>query len=266
MRVRFSFVLIVLLFSSILWSQQRVVSLSPIVTKTIKMLGADEQLVACTNWCPNERRIPVVADAINVNVEALVKVKPDIVFASTLVSDESIKTIQQLGIDLVVMPRANNFETMCDNVLLLGERLQCRESAQREIGLARARLAQLRESIDSTQQPQVMLQIGAKPIFVAIPNTFVDDYITYAGAVNCYADLKHGTVTRESVLMRNPEAIFLSIMPSMAKQERAQWASFDELRAAQNNKIILLDQNKTSAPTIHDFVDVLEFMVKQLYE
>lgn len=264
MKIKLLFLFCILVSS--LKSQDRVVSLSPIVTKTIKLIGAEDKLVACTKWCPNDKKIPVVADAINVNVEELLKVEPDLVFASTLISAESIKTIRALGIKLIEMPRTDSFGTMCDNVELVGEALACTSAAKVQVLQAKERLTVIKKAIDTSKSPRVMLQIGAQPIFVAMPHTFVHDYIIQSGAINCYEDINHGTVTRESVLLRNPDAIFMSIMPVLSKKEKGVWESYPELEAAQRKKIFTLDQDKASAPTIHDFVDVVAFMIDALYE
>lgn len=266
MKMRMALLFVSFVSFSSLFAQLRVVSLSPIVTKTMKMIGAESQLVGCTKWCPNEQGLPIVADAINVNIEALIKVNPDLVFASTLVSVESIKTIKALDIEVVSIPRTESFSLMCDNVKLIGQKLDRLSDALLQVEMAQERLHKLQKRINVQLRPKVMFQIGAKPIFVAMSNTFVGDYIVQAGAINCYSDIAHGTVTRESVLLRNPEAIFMSIMPTMSEQEKLVWESFPDLLATQNNKIFMLDQEKASGPTIHDFVDVVELMIGVLYE
>ncbi len=244
----------------------RVVSLSPMVTKAMMMLEAQEDVVACTQWCPLAKEKMVVANAIDVNVEQVLRVNPDIVFASTLTSKESLATLKKLGVKVIAVPRVISFDVMCDNLMLIAQKVGRETEAEREIQTARKALSEVLKSIpEGADKPRVMFQVGAKPIFVAIPNTFLDDFIQKAGGVNVYHDLAHGSVTRESVIQRNPSAIFISIMPAMAADTKATWMKYKELEAVQNNDVILIDQEKASSPTIHTFVEVVKVMVETLY-
>ncbi|HZK96086.1 MAG TPA: hypothetical protein VFC67_17935 [Prolixibacteraceae bacterium] len=68
------FLLIILLFCQLMVHAQeakRIVSLVPWVTKSLYLMGEQNRLVGCTNYCPVEAsdHIPVVASAVSVNLE-----------------------------------------------------------------------------------------------------------------------------------------------------------------------------------------------------
>lgn len=247
-------------------SDVKVISLSPIASKALILLDADDQVVGCTKWCPYADSKTVVASAIDVNLEQVLRAKPDVVFASTLTSKESIETLEQLGIEVVALPRMDSFDVMCSNLKLIAEKVGKEEKADEEVKLARAKLKEIKKQIPQGESPSVMFQVGAKPIFVAMPNTFIDEYITQAGGVNIYSDLSHGTVTRESVILRNPDAIFISTMPTSADDARAAWMEYKELSAAQKDQVVLIDQELASSPTVHTFVEVVGIMIDVLYK
>ena len=240
-------------------------SLSPIASKSLLLLNAEDDIVGCTKWCPCADSKPIVASAIDVNIEEVLRLAPDIVFASTLTSKESIMTLKQVGINVVQLPKMIDFGSMCDDLLLLGKEIGKLEMAKLEVKIAKANLAEVRKRIPDEKKSQVVFQLGAKPLFVAIPNTFMDDYIRQAGATNLYSDLNHGTVTRESVLMRNPDAIFISTMPTAAEDAQLAWSKYPQLKASVNNKVVLIDQELASSPTIHSFVKVVGIMIDVLY-
>lgn len=246
-------------------SETRVISLSPIASKALILLEADDQVVGCTKWCPFANKKLVVASAIDVNIEQVLRAKPDVVFASTLTSIESIQTLNQLGIEVVSLPRMSSFEIMCQNLILIAQYVGKDERAASEVKLAKQQLKEIKEKIPEGKKPKVMFQVGAKPIFVAMPNTFINDYIIQAGGDNIYSDLSHGTVTRESVILRNPDAIFISTMPTSADDARAAWMQYKELSATHNGQVTLIDQELASSPTIHTFVEVVEIMIDVLY-
>ncbi len=244
----------------------RIVSLSPIVTKSLILLDAEAELVACTKWCPLAEDKAVVANAIDVNVEQVLRLKPDVVFASTLTSKESINTLQQLGIKVVSMPRMISFESMCNDLLTIAKEIGCQEKAEKEIAADKKRLEALKRTIPEGMKPKVMFQVGIKPVFVAIQNTFMEEFITQVGGVNVYGDLEHGTVTRESVLTRNPDAIFISTMPQESENEQQAWMEYKELSAAQKHQVFLIDQELASSPTVRTYVDVIKIMIDDLYD
>lgn len=247
-------------------SDVKIVSLSSIASKAIVLLEAENQVVGCTKWCPFADKKPVVANAIDVNVEEVLRAKPDVVFASTLTNKESIKTLRDLDIEVVSLPRLSSFDSMCEELMLIAKKIGKEDKATKEINAARLHLEKIKKKIPQGESPKVMFQVGAKPIFVAIPNTFIDEYITQAGGINVYNDLSHGTVTRESVILRNPDAIFISTMPGAAENERDAWLDYKELSATKKNKVLLIDQELASSPTIHTFVQVVGIMIDALYD
>ena len=254
----------VLVFSNVF--ALRIVSLSPIDSKSLILLGAEDMVVGCTQWCPFAAEKPNVANCIEVNIEEVLKLKPDVIMVSTLTSKESIATMKRLGLKVFESPRVASFDVMCQEFIKVGELIGKKELAEKEVAKAKARLKMLSRNIpDSAATPKVMLQVSDQPIFVAIPNTFLDDYIKLAGATNIYGDLEHGTVTRESVIRRNPDAIFVSGPLEYGKPIIENWMAYKELAAAQNKKVVMIDQEKASSPTIHTFIDVVEIMINTLY-
>jgi len=267
-RLRSLLILLLCLISSysIAKPSLRVVSLSPIVSKALVMLDAEDMVVACTQWCPFADQKQIVANAIDVNIELVLRLKPDVIFASTLIDNESIETLTSLGLDVVLLPRTVSFDAMCDNLLLVADKIGKRPKAEEEISIAKAKLQLVKASIPDGIKPKVMFQVGVKPIFIAIPNTFINEYIEQAGGINIFSDLEHGTVTRESVLLRDPDAIFISSMPTAAENAKEDWLAYDELSATQKKHVVLIDQEIASSPTIHTFVEVVGIMIDVLYK
>ena len=69
----------------------------------------------------------------------------------------------------------------------------------------------------------------------------MDDYITYAGGINIASDMKRGTITRESVLLRNPDVIVLVTMGNVSEDEKKTWEKYHYLNATKNKKIFSID-------------------------
>ena len=93
----------------------------------------------------------------------------------------------------------------------------------------------------------------------------MDDYITYAGAQNIAFDFTIGSITRESVLLRNPDVIFIVSMGIIGEEEKKNWEKVKELNASKNKKIFILDSDKACTPTPVTFVETLETIINLTY-
>jgi iron complex transport system substrate-binding protein len=103
------------------------------------------------------------------------------------------------------------------------------------------------------ERHKIFFQIGANPIFTVLENTFMNDYILFCKGENIANGMKHGTMTRESVIRKNPDIIIIATMGGFGKEEQSIWKSFDVLNAAKNNKVFLIDSEIACSPTPVNF-------------
>lgn len=246
---------------------KRIVSLVPWITKSLYLMGEQERLVGCTSYCPVEAsgKIPVVASAVSVNVEKTLMVKPDLVFASSLIKPETIDHLKKLNLKVEYMPFPKSFGEICDDFIRIGELTGVEQKARAIVAQQKERLARLNSAVPAGKRPKVFIQIGAKPLFAVVPNTFLDDFISFSGGINIAATLKNGNVTREFILRQDPEIIFVVTMGIVAEEERDTWLNYPSLAAARNKRIYILDSEKTCSPTPVLFVDALEEMIRLMY-
>jgi len=263
-------VMIVLLVCQLISQAQeakRIVSLVPWVTKSLYLMGEQHRLVGCTSYCPVEAsdHIPVVANAMSVNIEKVLTLKPDVVIASSLNKPETIDNLRKLGIKVVSQPYPKSFEEICTYFIQIGELVGQGLKAKEIVAVQKTRLARLTATIPAGKHPKEFIQIGAKPLFCAVPDTFMEDFIQFSGGKNIAEELKLGSVTREYVLKQDPDVIFIVTMGIMAQEEKDNWLSYKALSASKNRKIFILDADKTCSPTPILFVDALEEMIKLMY-
>jgi iron complex transport system substrate-binding protein len=264
------FLCILLTFSLFVQAQdaKRIVSLVPWLTKSLYLMGEQSRLVGCTSYCPVEAtdKIPVVASAVNVNLEKTLTLKPDLVFASSLIKPETIENLKRMGIKVEYMPYPKSFEEMCANFIRVGELVAQGAKAKNIVSQQKERLAKLKASIPTGKNLKMFIQIGAKPLFCAVPNTFVDDFIRFSGGINIASEMRTGNITREYVLKQNPDIIFIVTMGIVAEEERDTWLKYPSLSAGKSNRIYILDADKTCSPTPVLFVDALEEIIKLAYK
>jgi iron complex transport system substrate-binding protein len=246
----------------------RIISLAPSLTHDLILMGVQDQIVGITNYCENNtaKSIPVVASAIDVNIERVVSLKPDLVIATSLTNPEVQQSLKNFGIKMVYFPLPKSFDEINKQFLELGKLLDREVVAEKIIDQEKAKVASLKKMIPQVNNPKIFVQIGIKPLFCVIPDTFLDDYITYAGGVNATNDLKNGSVSRESVLLRNPDVIVLVTMGNVGEEEKKNWMNYTSVNAVKNKQIFIVDSDIACSPTPDHFTQTLKLFINFLYK
>ena len=226
--------LVLLTFQARAQYPKRIISLAPSVTKSLYWLDAGTLLVGCTSFCilQNPDDAEVVATAVQVNLEKAVMLKPDLVIATSLTNPETIRTFEKLGIEVLNFPYPRSFDEICKNIQVLGKKIGKEKLADQRIASTRKKLEMVKSKVPHrSQKPKIFFQIGANPLFTVVPNTFMQDFIDYAGCVNIASDLKIGSINRETVLVRDPDVIMVLMMGSVRKEEKQKWEAYKNLKA-----------------------------------
>lgn len=240
----------------------RIVSLTPSITSILYQIGADDLIVGCTNYCTDALKDnkDVVASAVTVNLEKILILKPTLIFCSTLTKPETVEKLRGFGIEVKQLHTPTSFEEICKHTLILGKETDRESNAIKVVNECRKRVKEIQEENSNNIERTIFIQIGMKPIFVVLENTFMDDYITLLGGKNPFSDLLAGTVTRESVLIKNPEVIFIVTMGIVGEDVKDTWLKYPTLNAAKSGQIYTIDSEIACIPSPRTFVNALETM------
>ncbi len=244
----------------------RIVSLVPSITKEIIQLGLKNNIVGATSYCSvsKENKNLIVGSAIDINEEKIMLLKPDIVLASTLIKEKSINILKQNGINVKYLRKIESFEDICNQFIELAQLLNKKSTANEIVSNAKQQLDSLKSLIPKTnKKPTIFFQLGSNPIATVIPETYINDFILLANCKNIFYDLNKIIVNRESILLRNPDYIFISAMGGVEHQEKQIWMNYTNIKAVKNNNIFIVKSATT--PTVIDFVENFEFIVKKIY-
>ncbi len=249
----------------------RVVSLGPIITEMMYLLGADHQLIANTTYCvmpEDAKKKEKIGSMIQMNVEKIVSLKPDLVLASPLAKDKQLIMLEKLGIRVIRFVNPKTFSEMCDMTLTMGEMLGKTENARIVVEMARKDVDAILLITGSLPKRRVFMQIGIKPLKTANRETFINEYIEYAGGINIASDVKNGVYSREKVLEEDPDVILIATMGSSAtagEHEKNTWMRFTSIKAAKHHEVYVLDSETVCSPTVVTFVDTLREIAKILH-
>ena len=247
---------------------QRIISLGPSITEELYLLGAQDRLVGCTLYCKRPKKAETkekVATVIEVNLEKVIMLKPDLVLATSLADLKTVKKLRDLGIKVVVFPQAKNFTEVCKQFLELGRIIGRRKKAEEIVRRAKMRVNIIKKEVKNLPKQKVFVQIGAKPLFTATRDSFINDFIELAGGINIAQNSKSGLYSREKVLKDNPEVIIIVTMGIVGEGEREIWKKYKTLKAVKNNRIHIIDSYKLCSPTPVSFVEALEKITNILH-
>ncbi len=267
---RIVIILFFILFSTNVKGQQplKIISLAPIITKMIYLLDEENNLAGCTNYCDIavKDHKNIVANDMEVNVEKILILQPDIVITTNLTKPTVINEIKKVGIKVKVYAIPDSYSDLSNIFVDMAKLLNKNSLAMDIIYKQQQRLDLIMKKIPGGKKVKIFFEIGTKPLFTVIPHTFMDDYIKYAGGVNIAGDLKNGLISKESVLTRNPDVIFIVTMGILTDEEISMWKNYHFLNAAKFNRVFSIDADKTCSPDPVTFVDVVDQMVKLIYK
>lgn len=257
---------LLLAFTGKAQESKRIVSLAPSITQNLYLIEAQGQIVGCTRFCLTEAKdsIPVVADAVNVNMEKIVALRPDIVVTSGLTPPKVLDGFERMGIKTLRIEQPKNFNEICEQLITLGEISGKKELAETVVRECKSQLATIQKKVLSGQHPKIFMQIGANPLYTALPGTFMHDYIQQIGGINIAQQLDNASVSKEYVLLQNPEVIFIVGMGLAGEEEKVHWQAIKSLKAVKNNKVFPLDDYICS-PTPVTFVRTVNELIQMIY-
>ncbi len=102
-------------------------------------------------------------------------------------------------------------------------------------------------------------------MFSANKETFINDFIEFAGGTNIAADSQSGIYSREKVIEQNPDVIIITTMGISGKEEANNWKRYKNVNAVKNNKIFIIDSYNICSPTPVTFRDTLKELVKIIH-
>lgn len=263
-----SVVLLLLVIPGFAAGVQRVVSLAPSITENIYLVGAQSKLVGCTSYCTQAVKdgVDQVGSTIDVNIEKLFSLEPDLVLALQLTKQQDIAAMEKLGIRVVMMKSPRNFAEICEQTKYIADLLGVLEQALEVLAPIEKRVSEIQQLAKTIKPRKIFFQIGANPIFTVLEDTFMNDFITFCNGTNIAAGLTRGTITRESVLLRNPDVIIIATMGGFGKSEKEVWMNYKSMSAVQNQKVFLIDSETSCSPTPQNFVSALEDVYRFLNE
>lgn len=191
---------------------EKIVSLVPSSTEILFALGVGERVIGATVFCnyPEQAMaVTRVGDFDGPNLELIISLEPDLVFAASLHKD-IVEALEQAGVAVLALDPQTIAEIY--GAIELTAKAVGAETAgaalvadmQQRLAAVKAKTAGLSEQ----EQPVVFYEVWYPEIMVAGAGTFIDEIIDLAGGRNMAWDIpRWGVIQEEEVLARNPDII-----------------------------------------------------------
>ena len=251
--------------------QARIVSLGPLITENIFLLGAGDSLVGDTIYCQRPeaaRTKEKVGSVQELSIEKIVSLRPDLILASNLTPPQQVAKLRQLGFRVEAFRQPSSFEGICEHFLRLGQMLGLRDRAETIVDQARRKVEAVQQAVAPFPRRKVFLQVGAHPLFSSIKSSFTNDFIELGGGVNIAGDQVSGAMKTEQVLALNPDLIIIAVMGSehgVGAEEKKHWLSFAALEASRSGRVHVMDPDLVCSPSPATFADTLVAVARLIH-
>ena len=244
---------------------QRIVSLVPNITEELYLLGVQDRIVGVTIYCqrpPEAQNKERVGDVVEVNVEKILSLQPDLVIASPLADQRQIQKLRDLDMRVEIFQPPEDFEGLCNGFLELALLVGGEQKSREIVTQASRDIDYIKGKVKGLPRPRVFIQIGEKPLVAAGGDSFIDDIVAFAGGVNIAHEVKTSVYSREEVVKRNPDIILIAKMGIAGEREKAQWATYTTIKAVQTDRIYTVDPYRFCSPTPLSFVESVRELVR----
>lgn len=251
--------------------RHRLISLSPVITENVFLLGLGDQLVGNTTYCNKPeaaRRVEKVGSVMEINIEKIVRLRPDLILVSNLTPLSLLEQFDALGIRTKFFPQTTSFAEICEQFIDLGRELGREKEALEVVRTAQQQVNEVRSQVQSLPKQRVFLQVGANPLFSSMKDSFTHEYILFGGGLNIAEGLQFGALSTEHVLALAPDVIIIAVMGSesgVGVQEKEKWERYTSLKAVSSGRVYVLDADEVCSPSPITFARVLSTIARLIH-
>lgn len=247
-------------------STDAIVSLAPSITEVLVEMGYGDNLVAVDGpESQNREGVPediVFMDMMTPDVEQLIALQPDVVFATTMSfggGDDPLQAVKDEGISVVYIPSSESIEEIYKDILFIGEVLNDEDGSEQIVDDMKAQIEEIRERNEDAETKTVYFEIAAAPDMYSFgTGTFLNEMMDILGLENILADNESWmSVSEEIILNENPEIIFTNVTYiEDSVGEILSREGWDSVTAVSNEDVYYIDNSASSLPN-HNIVKAL---------
>ena len=243
-----------------------IVSLAPAITEVLVEMGYGDKLVAADGPESQSRQgVPediVFMDMMAPDVEQLIALQPDIVFASEITiggGEDPLKILEDEGISVHYIYSSNSIEEIYENILFIGQVLNDEESSEEIVEDMKSQIEDIQERNADAKTKTAYFEIAAAPdMYSSGSGTFLNEMLEILGLENILADNESWmNVSEEIILDRNPDTIFTNVAYiENSVEEILSRDGWESISAVSNEDVYYINNSHSSLPN-HNIVKAI---------
>ena len=242
---------------------KRVISVGPNITETIYAIGAEDKLIARTDYCDYPEDVlnkDSIGSLREPNIEKILELNPDLIIASTHFDPEVLKKLEGLNLKVAVLYGEESFEGAYNTIEKTGIFLNKEVNAQKIIEDMKSKVNDAIEAVKDQPKPEIyyVVSYGEGGDYTATGETFISQIIEMAGGKNAADDAQGWKYNIEKLVEKDPDIL---ICPKYfdSKQGIIQANGYKELTAVKEGRLFEIDNNMLDrqGPRIADGLEEL---------
>lgn len=230
----------------------KIVSLAPNITEIIFALHAENQLSGVSDYCnypEGVKQKTKIGGIINPNLEAIVTLQPDLVFATADGNPKpTVEKLNALNIPVFTF-NTNNMSQLFECIKTIGKITDHSKEAD---SIVFSMIQSLTHLNKIEKQPSVFLVLNRVPIISVSSGSFLNEILNLAGGRNAVPEMKerYPTINREEVLNLNPDFIVIpeKEYQPLPEKEYSDFESIATVSAYKNKKIYYVNPDLILRP------------------
>lgn len=249
---------------------ERIVSLNPSAAQTLWEIGAKDQVVGVSQFATyldgaDEREVLDTTPG-SVDVERIVALEPDLVFAPGTISEETVDNLRSNGLTVFSFESPASIESVAEKTTRFGRLTGHCEGASETNAWMRQNVENVRSAVADEERPRAMYYFSGG--YTVGSETFIHDVMTTAGTENVMAANVSGyaQANPEVVRERDPQWLLLN----SRDDDLPTTPAYRETTALRENQTVVVDVNYLNQPAPRSIVyavrNITEVIHPEAYE
>ncbi len=233
-----------------------IVSLAPATTETLFALGVGDRIKGKSQdvflYPPKAGDVPDVATFDSVDVEKIVAMSPDVVFAggNSFTAPDAIAKLRSLGLAVVVL-YAPTIDAVYQDIEVTGQAVGRAGPAAAMVDRMRTEFDNIKSAVAGLPTPRVFYELDATgAIYGPADKSFLAEMIEWAGAIPITTgSTEKYDISVERLIQADPEVILLADAPyGVTAEQVAARPGWKVMSAVKSGAIRPIDDQTVSRP------------------
>jgi len=198
------------------------------------------------------KQIPIVGGYKTLNLERIIELQPDLIIAwESGNSHNSYTKLQELGFTVYV-DQPHELKDVVKSIQDIGHLSATTEQASKVSSDYLSALSKIKKANQNKPKVTSFYQVWNKPLRTISSKSIITDAMAVCGGVNIYHDEIpiSPVINIESIIERDPVAIFASGMSSARPEWLDDWKAWPSLQAVQPDNLFFVEPDHIQRHTV----------------